>query len=398
MGNTTYLCMYTYTMDGLKVAIYYLGMTDYSSSSPPFTCPPARAFVLISNRKISQTTREREREKKIIESQKKYGDTGGLDTHYPKAGRTLLGLSRHAISLRPANLTISTCCLLVLITETPSSFFFFSYSSRLRLIFSMMANGPAKKKFKKELARDDYRIKEIHHGEKKKRRDGRQRQREVEEEFIHPPGDRHRPARHYHPHYRLKETNEMALSETIATRKTGGGGVPYGWAPMSLESSSTFLVRRCCGSQGPDDNKTTLGYSSSRWLSSKRRGRWWTQRAAAAAARLSSLFTIFDDSIISIVMPTDSLLISALIHSSSRYSFLSSFGCLAHERERKEKSTDKNRQSIYFPVFLFLFHEARTVGLGLAAGNSYLVPYNPARFTDKQSCRQGNPRRAGPHK
>lgn len=82
-------------------------------------------------------------------------------------------------------------------------------------------------------------------------------------------------------------------------------------------------------------------------------------RAAAAAARLSSLFTIFDDSIISVVMPIDSLLIAVLIHPSSLYSFLSSFGCLAHERERKEKSTDKNRQSIYFPVFLFLFPEAR---------------------------------------
>jgi hypothetical protein len=51
----------------------------------------------------------------------------------------------------------------------------------------------------------------------------------------------------------------MALSETIATRKTGGGDVPYGWAPMSLESSSTFLVRRCCGSQGPDDNNNIPG-------------------------------------------------------------------------------------------------------------------------------------------
>jgi hypothetical protein len=59
--------------------------------------------------------------------------------------------------------------------------------------------------------------------------------------------------------------------------------------------------------------------------------------AAAAAARLSSLFTIFDDSIISIVMPTDSLLIAVLIHPTSRYSFLSSFGCLAHERERIRK-------------------------------------------------------------
>jgi hypothetical protein len=77
-----YLFMYVYVYDGQiesGPAIYYLGMTDYSSSSLPFTCPLARAFVLIFNRKISQTTREREKKSLNL---KKYGDTGGLDTHY----------------------------------------------------------------------------------------------------------------------------------------------------------------------------------------------------------------------------------------------------------------------------------------------------------------------------
>lgn len=124
-----YLFMYVYVYDGQiesGPAIYYLGMTDYSSSSLPFTCPLARAFVLIFNRKISQTTREREKKSLNL---KKYGDTV-----QPPVGHTLsesrsdlIGLitTRH-ISLRPANLTIFTC-LLVLITETPSSFFLFLF-------------------------------------------------------------------------------------------------------------------------------------------------------------------------------------------------------------------------------------------------------------------------------
>lgn len=90
--------------------------------------------------------------------------------------------------------------------------------------------------------------------------------------------------------------------------------------------------------------------------------------AAAAAARLSSLFTIFDDSIIS-NRDANRFFIDCGSYSSLFSLFFSLLFWVSRPRERENNNRPiKIDNPFIFRFFFFSFPKLDTVGLGLAAG------------------------------